>query len=191
MVFLSPTFMSVFIGEPLYLFVRYKFQFDEVEFGYYSAYKSFTLFIGNIVSVYFCSRMFKMTDASIGCVATLTQCVYVLIMCFFAQQRWQLYVFPTFDMMQGTVYTAGRSIISKTVDGSELGQVLSVLGAADSLAPLLIYPVYSLLYKNTFETMSGAFFLLSFVLIAIMFLIFLAVVIIQRRHKENKELEDP
>lgn len=42
-----------------------------------------------------------------------------------------------------------------------LAQLNSVRGMLETLAPIIIYPLYNQLYKLTFETLPGAFFLLT------------------------------
>lgn len=45
-----------------------------------------------------------------------------------------------------------------------LAQLNSVRGMLETLAPIIIYPLYNQLYKLTFETLPGAFFLLTAVI---------------------------
>lgn len=42
-----------------------------------------------------------------------------------------------------------------------LAQLNSVRGMLETLAPIIIYPLYNQLYTLTYETLPGAFFLLS------------------------------
>lgn len=189
-VIVSPLFGAGFLGEfsLLYFFLRYKFQWGEVEFGYYSAYKMSTVVVGTFISVAICSKLFKLTDATIGCLGAITQLISTLGM-FFAMSKWQIYMFPVLDFMHGAIYTASRSIVSKTVDGTELGQMNSILGVCDSLFPLVVFPVYNQFYNLTFETIPGAFYLLSVGLAIIIFFLFLAVWIIQNRKLEQEVID--
>uniref|UniRef100_A0A1B6DS48 Major facilitator superfamily (MFS) profile domain-containing protein n=1 Tax=Clastoptera arizonana TaxID=38151 RepID=A0A1B6DS48_9HEMI len=159
MAVVSPLFGACFTGEfsVIYFFLRYKFYLDEVEFGYYSAYKMLTVVFGTIISVSIFSKVFKLSDALIGCLGAITQIATALLMCF-AVYKWQVYVFPLFDFMHGAIYTTSRSIVSKAVEGTELGQINCVLGTIDSLIPLIVFPTYNKFYNYTFELMPGAFF---------------------------------
>uniref|UniRef100_A0A1B6D9S0 Major facilitator superfamily (MFS) profile domain-containing protein n=1 Tax=Clastoptera arizonana TaxID=38151 RepID=A0A1B6D9S0_9HEMI len=179
---IAPLFLASFIGEysVLYFFMRYKFHMGEVEYGNYCAYKMIVIFIGTFVSLIICTKILKMSDAIIGCLATVTQIASAVGMCF-AVEKWQMYVFPVVDLMHGASNTASRSIITKIVDGNELGQVFGVIGAVDVFVPIVTFPVYNLVYKNTLLFMPGAFYFVSVFLTSIVFMLFLITYIVQRR----------
>lgn len=68
---------------------------------------------------------------------------------------------PIAALLAGQLMSVARSIIFKTVSGSETGKVNALLASLESLTPLLGTPIYSFVYSATFEYMPGAFFLIS------------------------------
>jgi PCFT/HCP family folate transporter-like MFS transporter 1/3 len=97
----------------------------------------------------------------------------------FAANTWQLYMGPIAEILNGTSFIAMRSIASKLVQSDELvnsfagflrnfqlkcffkGKVNSLFGVGEALMPLLYAPMYTQVYRNTIDTLPGAFFLLG------------------------------
>ena len=68
---------------------------------------------------------------------------------------------PVVDMMNGTMVVVNKSILSKLVSQDEVGNLFAFVGVVDSVSPLLLVPTYNTVYKATFETLPGTFYLLS------------------------------
>jgi len=68
---------------------------------------------------------------------------------------------PVIDMMNGTMIVVNKSILSKLVAQEEVGNLFAFVGVVDSVSPLILVPIYNILYKATFETLPGTFYLLS------------------------------
>ncbi|CAI6348433.1 unnamed protein product [Macrosiphum euphorbiae] len=147
----------------LYLFVRYKFGWNEIDYSLYAAYKMTGILIGTILAIWLMSVKLKMHDAAIGFIGSSFDLIAAV--CYsFVTQPWQLYAVPVIDIFHGAAFTVSTSMASKLVDNSELAQLNSVRGMLETLAPIIIYPLYNQLYKLTFETLPGAFFLLTAVI---------------------------
>jgi len=65
------------------------------------------------------------------------------------------------DSMNGTLGVVIRSMLSKAVRPEEVGQMYALLGVLESLAPVVMVPVYAMVYQNTATVFAGAFFFLS------------------------------
>ncbi|CAH1709570.1 unnamed protein product [Aphis gossypii] len=165
MTVVSPLTVGPMQGEYsiLYLFVRYKFGWNEIDYSLYAAYKMTGILIGTIIAIWLMSVKLKMHDAAIGFIGSSFDLIAAV--CYsFVTQPWQLYVVPVIDIFHGAAFTVSTSMASKLVDNSELAQLNSVRGMLETLAPIIIYPLYNQLYKLTFETLPGAFFLLTAVI---------------------------
>ncbi|XP_029344035.1 uncharacterized protein LOC100572522 isoform X2 [Acyrthosiphon pisum] len=118
---------------------------------------------GTILAIWLMSVKLKMHDAAIGFIGSSFDLIAAV--CYsFVTQPWQLYAVPVIDIFHGAAFTVSTSMASKLVDNSELAQLNSVRGMLETLAPIIIYPLYNQLYKLTFETLPGAFFLLTAVI---------------------------
>lgn len=103
----------------LYLFTRYKFNWSEVEFSFFSTYAMLTSLIGTLFSVGVFSHLLKIDDAIIGVLSSMSKIISSVIYAF-ASTTWQLYLGPIAEILNGTSFIAMRSIASKLVQSDEL-----------------------------------------------------------------------
>lgn len=147
-------------GGVMYLFGKYKFGWDAASFATFMTFKMVAGFIGNFVSMIVFGNKMKLSDPVIGivsCTAHIASCLIFAV----ASSNAIMYTGPIVAMLAGQLMSCARSIIFKTVSSSETGKINALLSSLDSLTPLLATPVYSFVYSATFESMPGAFFLLS------------------------------
>lgn len=121
----------------IYLFTRYKFNWSEVEFSFFSTYAmltslvgeffpSFSLIIscnfsfsGTLFSVGVFSHYLQIDDAIIGVFSSMSKIISSFVYAF-ATNTWQLYLGPIAEILNGTSFIAMRSIASKLVQSDEL-----------------------------------------------------------------------
>ncbi|XP_075230658.1 putative peptidoglycan muropeptide transporter SLC46 isoform X2 [Lycorma delicatula] len=144
----------------LYLFTRYRFNWNEVDYSVFSTYSMVTNLIGTLFSVGVFSHMLKIDDALIGVMSCMSKIMAGFVYAF-ATTTWMIYLAPLVDIVNGTSFIAMRSIASKLVPPEELGKVNSLFGVCEALMPLVYGPMYSAVYAATMHTMPGAFFLLG------------------------------
>lgn len=180
----SPLFGGCLVGEYsiIYFFLRYKFHWYKSYGELYLAYRMSLTFFGTLFSIGILSKFFHLSDAMIGLLATTTQIISA-VGSSMAQEPWEMFFYPSLDIMHGSIFAIGHSIISKVVDPSELGKVNSVVSAVDSVIPLIVIPLYNVTYNLTFEQFPGAFFLISVFFASISWLIFLTVLLLKRREE--------
>lgn len=75
----------------IYLFTRYKFNWSEVEFSFFSSYGMLTGLIGTIFSVGVFSHLLKIDDALIGVMSCMSKILSSFVYAF-AATTWQLYL---------------------------------------------------------------------------------------------------
>lgn len=120
----------------IYLFTRYKFNWSEVEFSFFSTYAMLTslvgefnktrmlqffniFLLGTLFSVGVFSHLLKIDDAIIGVLSSMSKIISSFVYAF-AANTWQLYLGPIAEILNGTSFIAMRSIASKLVQSDEL-----------------------------------------------------------------------
>lgn len=123
----------------IYLFTRYKFNWSEVEFSFFSTYAMLTSLVGKFFSTTFInlvtsnilsspgtlfsvgvfSHMLQIDDAIIGVFSSMSKIISSFVYAF-AANTWQLYLGPLAEILNGTSFIAMRSIASKLVQSDEL-----------------------------------------------------------------------
>ncbi|XP_048513427.1 proton-coupled folate transporter-like [Athalia rosae] len=144
----------------MYLFTRYRFNWNEVKFSMFSTYSVMVNLAGTMVSVGVFSHLLKIDDALVGVMSCISKILACLVYAF-ASTDWAIYLAPLADIVNGTSLIAMRSIASKLVPTDELGKVNSLFGVCEALMPLVYGPMYSSVYAATMDTLPGAFFLLG------------------------------
>lgn len=179
----------------MYLFTRFRFNWNEVDFSMFSTYAMCTSLVGTLFSVGVFSHLLKYDDAIIG-VISCTSKILAGFMYAFATQTWQMYIAPLIEIFNGTSFIAMRSMVSKLVEKDELGKVNSFYGVAEAMMPLIYAPMYTTVYTATIKTFPGAFFLLGGGLTMPAVLIFLWLYLANKKQiqatidkKNEKEIE--
>ncbi|OWR41557.1 adenylate cyclase [Danaus plexippus plexippus] len=144
----------------MYLFTRYRFNWNEVDFSMFSTYAMCTSLVGTLFSVGVFSHLLKFDDAVIG-IISCTSKILSGFMYAFSTTTWQIYIAPLIEIFNGTSFIAMRSMVSKLVEKDELGKTNSFFGVAEAMMPLVYAPMYTTVYTATIKTFPGAFFLLG------------------------------
>lgn len=143
-----------------YLFVRRKWNWDELEFSIFSTYCVVLNLIGTLVTVGLFSAVLKFHDSAIGMIACASKISAALLYAFSTSVPMVCFA-PILDMMSGTSFITMRALASKLVANDELGKVNSLFGVGEALMPVVCGPLYSKVYQMTVDTLPGTFLLLS------------------------------
>ncbi|XP_041988750.1 solute carrier family 46 member 3-like [Aricia agestis] len=165
----------------MYLFTRYRFNWNEVDFSMFSTYAMCTSLLGTLFSVGVFSHLLKYDDAIIGVISCMSK-ILAGFMYAFATKTWHIYIAPLIEIFNGTSFIAMRSMVSKLVGRDELGKVNSFFGLAEAMMPLVYAPMYTSVYSATIKTFPGAFFLLGGGLTVPAVLIFLWLYLANKKH---------
>ncbi|KAM3961885.1 proton-coupled folate transporter-like [Aphomia sociella] len=144
----------------LYLFARYRFNWDEVEFSMWSTYSIVTNLLGTLFSISLFTNYMKLDDTLLGIIS----CTSKIVASFgyaFARNNLEIYLVPLLEFLNGTSFIAMRSIATKLVDGDDFGKVNSLFGLAEATMPLVYGPLYSRVYMATLNILPGAVFLMG------------------------------
>ncbi|CAG4945130.1 unnamed protein product [Colias eurytheme] len=173
----------------MYLFTRYRFNWNEVDFSMFSTYAMCTSLVGTLFSVGVFSHVLKFDDAIIG-VISCTSKILSGFMYAFATKTWHIYIAPLIEIFNGTSFIAMRSMVSKLVERDELGKVNSFFGLAEAMMPLVYAPMYTTVYTATLKTFPGAFFLLGGGLTVPAVLIFLWLYLANKKYVATEQAND-
>ncbi|XP_052752595.1 proton-coupled folate transporter-like [Galleria mellonella] len=144
----------------LYLFMRYRFNWDEVQFSMFCTYSIITNLVGTLFSISIFSDFMKLDDTVVGIISCTSKILASFIFAF-ATTTLEIYIAPLVEIFNGTSFIAMRSIASKLVTSEELGKVNSLFGLAEAMMPLVYGPLYSRVYMATLNILPGAVFLLG------------------------------
>lgn len=144
----------------MYLFVRYKFTWDEIDYSIFSTFAFVVHMCGTMFALIFFTKYLKIDDAMLGILSSASKILASLVYTF-APSPGVFYIGAIVEMLNGTSFIAMRSIVSKLVSPDELGKINSLFGVCEALMPLAYGPMYSLVYTSTIDYVPGAFFLLG------------------------------
>ncbi|CAK1553439.1 unnamed protein product [Leptosia nina] len=144
----------------MYLFTRYRFNWDEVMFSIWSTYSIVTNLIGTAFSMTLFSGYLKLHDTLLGAISCMSKIIASFAYAF-ARNDLEIYLAPLLEILNGTSFIAMRAIATKLVTGEEFGKVNSLFGLAEAMTPLLYGPLYSRVYIATLDVLPGAVFLLG------------------------------
>ncbi|XKL66478.1 hypothetical protein PGB90_009898 [Kerria lacca] len=129
----------------IYIFLRYKFQWNEQIFATFIIYKLIGLIIGTFISSIILSKLLKIHDGLIGILAAFCDTVAVAIY-FFATEMWHIYLIPIFDIFHGAALAICVSFLTKFFNELEFGKLFSAL----NVVGILIMPATTV-YSEFFE----------------------------------------
>ncbi|XP_060833313.1 probable peptidoglycan muropeptide transporter SLC46 [Rhopalosiphum padi] len=168
----------------LYLYLRYKFQWNEVDFSIFNAYQLSVVLIGTLFALGILSYKFKMNDALIGTIASVFD-LLAAVAFFLVSESWQLYLVPPLELFRGAALALTSSIASKCVGSDELGSMNAVKLLTESIMKSGFLPLYNFIYNHTFESMPSAFFLISIVLTTPLIFVFYLIYYFNENQKSN------
>ncbi|KAL4704080.1 hypothetical protein ACJJTC_004426 [Scirpophaga incertulas] len=149
----------------LYLFTRYRFNWNEVQYSVWSTFSIITNLVGTALSMAIFSKHMKLDDTLLAIISSSSKIVSAFAYAF-ARNNLEIYIAPILEMLNGTSFIAMRSIATKLVSGEEFGKVNSLFGLAEAMMPLVYGPMYSQVYTATLQVLPGAVFLLGAALTA-------------------------
>ncbi|XP_068630509.1 probable peptidoglycan muropeptide transporter SLC46 [Battus philenor] len=144
----------------LYLFTRYRFNWDELQYSMWMTYSIVTNLFGTMFSISLFSNYMKLDDTMLGIISCTSKIVASFAYAF-ARNDLEIYLAPLLEILNGTSFIAMRSIATKLVDGKEFGKVNSLFGLAEAMTPIVYGPLYSRTYIATLNILPGAVFLLG------------------------------
>ncbi|KAK9891133.1 hypothetical protein WA026_013451 [Henosepilachna vigintioctopunctata] len=144
----------------IYLGVRLRFQWNEVDYSIFTSFQCIVHLIGNTFTLTVFIKYLKFRDVTLGIIATCSKITSVLIYAF-APTGMFFFVAALTEVFSSANLIAQRAMMAKIVQPHELGQSNSVFGICEGLTPLIFGPLYSMVYIKTLMFFPGAFYLAS------------------------------
>ncbi|XP_068624434.1 proton-coupled folate transporter-like isoform X2 [Battus philenor] len=138
-----------------YMFYRYKFQWDDVMFGSFIAYRNIVSFIGTLLILTVLKKRLRLSDEMVG-VLSCTSYILATSGLVAASSTLVVFLLPLVGIIAQGSQVVQRPILNKQILPTEQGRIYSVLGALESATQTLSSPLYSLLYTKTVSTMPDA-----------------------------------
>ncbi|XP_063839383.1 proton-coupled folate transporter-like [Ostrinia nubilalis] len=178
-------------GERLivYMFVRYRLQWDAIKYSMYSTFNLITHSIGALFSISVFSKKLGYHD-SVLCLISIISKLIGSVYIAFVRTDLQMFLVPIIEILNATTFTSLRSMASKLVPSHEMGKMNSLFSLVETLGALMFDPTYTTLYSKTLETFSGAVFIYSAFMTLPPICILVWIFIQHRRDSRQKRLED-
>ncbi|XP_025202483.1 uncharacterized protein LOC112599685 [Melanaphis sacchari] len=170
-----------------YLNTRARFNWNEVDFSVFSTVSMVISVAGTAISIGLLSHILKIDDSLIGVMACAGK-IFAGICYGLATDEKIYYLGPLVDVMGGTIFITARSIMAKIVKPDELGQVTAIYSIVESLVPIVFGPLYTVIYKNTVDTLPGAYNLIGSTLAIPAILIYLWMYKESKLSKKNNDI---
>ncbi|KAK4884693.1 hypothetical protein RN001_000964 [Aquatica leii] len=162
----------------LYLYTRYKFHWDEVDFSMFFTYFTVAHLIGSTFALSLFSKYLKIDDALLGALSVTSRIFGGII-----------YTLAPTALIFYIAFIASRSIMSKIIPPEEIGRANSIFGIAETLTMLIYAPMYSALYKATLGHFSGSFFVLGVTLSVPAVISYIWIYFYQKKKKMNEKMD--
>ncbi|XP_065333782.1 tetracycline resistance protein, class C-like isoform X3 [Cloeon dipterum] len=144
----------------MFLYTRLRFQWDEVEYGFYGTFLMLMEVIGSVIAMSIFSHKLKLSDAVVGLMSCVSQ---VLSSTFytFAKSTLGMYIAPLVEIANGQVVVIPRAMVTKLTGSNEQGKVHALFGCVEAVVPLVFEPLYNSVYAATLDTVPQLVFWLS------------------------------
>ncbi|CAD7014370.1 proton-coupled folate transporter [Ceratitis capitata] len=164
-------------GNVFYLFLRAKFDVTVSQYSDYNSIGDAIQIIGGIFGVIVFRKYARFSLVTIG-MLSLFSAVCESFVRAVAQKFWEMYLGTAFGFLGGIISPMLLTVLSFVTPTNETGKVFSVTTALQVITPLGASPLYTSIYDATlsyypgmFNIISAVLYLLSFVLVALIFCI--------------------
>ncbi|XP_053602302.1 proton-coupled folate transporter-like [Plodia interpunctella] len=153
-----------------YLFVRNTLSWDMVKYSLYTSYSIILHSFGAMFGITVLSKRLQIDDSML-CLISVVSKFAGSVWTAFVKTDLEMYLVPVVEILNGTIFTSLRSIVTKQVDKQETAKMNSLFSLTETLAALMFHPFYSWLYMRTLHVLPGAVFLTSAALLIPAFII--------------------
>lgn len=143
-----------------YLYTRKKFGWNYYDYTIWSIVGTPISFLASCVILPILSYYFQLEDSLLGFIGSASHIFYGTIVGT-APYPWMLYLGLVVSSFSGMVITSSRGAISKLVRSNELGGVFTTIALGEAFSPIVVAPVFTLIYNSTLETFPGAVFIVG------------------------------
>ncbi|KAK9880880.1 hypothetical protein WA026_013208 [Henosepilachna vigintioctopunctata] len=174
-----------------YMFTRFSFGWNTVQYGLFTASKFSMELIGTFITLTIVIKFFRCDESLLGMFGVVSSMAANSIYAS-APSPGYFYSGVFFGLFTPLPYMAVRSLIAKTIPAHEQAQSNSVFGICDAITPLIFGPLYTTIYKYTIDIFPGTYLVVTIFLKSIGFCFFIFLYYQSRRESrtENKDLNN-
>ncbi|XP_070501065.1 probable peptidoglycan muropeptide transporter SLC46 [Chironomus tepperi] len=143
-----------------YLFVREKFSWTLKQNNQFESYSIVCSLLGSVFGFAILKKVMKFSDISLTCLAIFC---YILdsFLKSFATESWEMYAITSITLFKILGSPMIRTLMSTIIPHDEIGKIFSITTSFEALSTFAASPLYTIVYKSTFTTFAGAFFLIT------------------------------
>ncbi|XP_034828573.1 lysosomal proton-coupled steroid conjugate and bile acid symporter SLC46A3-like isoform X3 [Maniola hyperantus] len=149
-----------------YMYYRYKFQWDDVLFGSFLAYRNTISFAGTLLILTIFKRRLRLSDELVG-VLSCTSYIIATSSLIAATTTIFVFIIPIIGIISQGSQVVQRPLLNKQILPTEQGKIYSVLGALESATQTFSSSLYSLLYTKTVSSIPDAWLIPGIILAVI------------------------
>ncbi|CAH0723723.1 unnamed protein product, partial [Brenthis ino] len=146
-----------------YMYYRFKFQWDDVIFGFFLAYRNTISFIGTIIILNILKRRMRLCDEVVGVLSCLSY-MFATSSLIAASTTLFVFIIPIIGIISQGSQVVQRPLLNKQILPTEQGKIYGILGALECATQAFSSPLYSLLYAKTVSIVPDAWLVPGIVL---------------------------
>ncbi|CAG7685847.1 unnamed protein product [Allacma fusca] len=143
-----------------FLQARFRYDWVAAAFSSFTLYKTVLGFIGKFLSYVVLTEFLQLSEPVVGIISCMCLILSSVIQAF-SRSSTMAYIAPIPTLLSGSLMSALRTLIFKTVDETETGKINSFIASLESMTPIIAAPIYATVYYKSFETFTGCYNLLS------------------------------
>lgn len=143
-----------------YLYTRKKFGWNYKDYTLYSMASTPILLFASLVVLPIMSYRLGFEDNLIGFISSCTG-MFSNVIKGTAPYGWVMYIATGVLIFGSSVSTSTRSALTKIVPSSEIGSIYAALAIFETLLPLIVEPLETLVYNSTIDIFPGTIYVLG------------------------------
>uniref|UniRef100_A0A1Y1KHM0 Major facilitator superfamily (MFS) profile domain-containing protein n=1 Tax=Photinus pyralis TaxID=7054 RepID=A0A1Y1KHM0_PHOPY len=140
----------------LFLYLRQSFGWSLQRFTLFASFKSTVAVVGSIIGAFLLNKVLRVKETVVLIIAFLTTtCYYTLLG--LATANWQIYMSGCFKCLVGAINPMARLLLSKLIERKDIGKVLGLIVALESIIGHIGNSLFTYLYNLTLSTYPQTF----------------------------------
>lgn len=153
-------FASNGAGTVFYLFVREQLDWGIQEFTFYNATSTIVMGSGGVIALFFCTKLFHVTDTILGAVGFFSGAIETAIIAF-AVASWQMYLSIFISVLKNLSYVTCRTVLTNLVSDLDIGKINALMTSVEAIFGLVGTFVYTMVYNKTITWYPGSYNFIS------------------------------
>lgn len=168
----------------LFLYLRQSFGWSLQRFTLFASFKNMVAVIGSIIGAFLLNKVLRVKETVVLIIAFLTTtCCYILFG--LATANWQIYMSGCFKCLVGAINPMARLLLSKLIERKDIGKVLGLIVALESIIGHIGNSLFTYLYNRTLSTYPQTFCFVTAGIYLFEVILTIAILYTQNRHRRR------